>query len=217
MIKENIEKILKELPPGVELAAAVKGRIIAEVKEAAAAGVTILADNYLQEAAEKIEALGRVARWHFIGHLQKNKVQKAAALFDMLETIDSFELAQVLDKECGRLGKVMPVLLEVNSADEPQKAGLEPAEVESFVGRAGSLAHLKISGLMTMGPLVDNPEAIRPFFRKVKEIFDLIKSKAYDNLDWRYLSMGMSDTYKIAIEEGANIVRIGTAIFGIRR
>lgn len=215
-IKENVARILNELPPGVELAAAVKGRSPAEVKEAVEAGIAIVADNYVQEAAAKIDALGKIARWHFIGHLQKNKVKKAARLFDMVETVDSRETAEALDKECVKLGKVMPVLLEVNSANEPQKSGFNPEDVEGFIAQACRLANIKISGLMTMGPLVSDPQQIRPFFHKVKEVFDLIKNKEYNKSEWKYLSMGMSDTYKIAVEEGANIVRVGTAIFGAR-
>ncbi|MDP2922316.1 MAG: YggS family pyridoxal phosphate-dependent enzyme [Candidatus Omnitrophota bacterium] len=216
MIEDNLRKILAELPPGIELVVAAKARIALEIERAISAGAKIIGENYVKEAQEKISVIGSKAKWHLFGHLQKNKAKLAVKIFDMIETLDSEELAEALDKECKKINKIMPVLIEVNSASEVQKAGVLPDRVEYFVKEILRFENLKLQGLMTMGPLVDNPEEIRPFFRKTKEIFDKIKNIYGNSLDWKYLSMGMSDTYKIAIEEGANMVRIGTAIFGKR-
>jgi len=216
MIKENIQKILEELPEGVELVAAAKDRSAGEVEEAIEAGVRIVGENYLKEAQEKFTALGNRAKWHFIGHLQKNKVKKAVKIFDMIETLDSLALAEILDKECKKINKVMPVLIEVNSAGEAQKQGVLFEEAEVLLGKILQFANLKPMGLMTMGPWLDNPQELRPFFKKTKDLFDKIKGNYQGKLEWACLSMGMSTSYKAAIEEGANLVRVGTAIFGER-
>lgn len=217
MIEENVRAILSELPPGVELEAAVKERNVSQILEAVRAGIKIVGENYVQEAQGKFASIGDKVKWHFIGHLQKNKVKTAVRIFDMIETLDSVELAAVLDKECKKINKVLPVLIELNSAAEHQKSGVLPENAEALVREISRFNNLKPAGLMTMGPLVDNPEDIRPFFKKTKEIFDRIRQMSAVNTDFRYLSMGMSDTYKIAGQEGANIVRVGTAIFGPRR
>ena len=216
MIKDNAKKVLAELPQGVELVAAAKDRSAGEVEEAIEAGIKIIGENYLKQAQEKFAVLGSKVKWHFIGHLQKNKAKRAVKIFDMIETLDSLDLAEVLDKECKKINKVMPVLIEVNSAAEPQKQGVLTEDVERLLGQILRLANLKPMGLMTMGPWLDNPQALRPFFRKTKELFDKIKDNYQGKLDWVYLSMGMSSSYRVAIEEGANLVRVGTAIFGER-
>ena len=217
MIKENVKKILSQLPKHVTLVAAAKKRTAEEVLEAADAGVAAVGENYVQDAQNKFSVVGNKVRWHLIGHLQKNKVKKAVGIFDMIETIDSFDLAKRIDEECQKLDKVMPVLIEVNVASEIQKAGVLPHKVEDLIKEILPLKNVQLQGLMTMGPFVDEPEDIRPFYKKAKELFDKIATNHPDYPHWKYLSMGMSDTYSIAIEEGANIVRIGTAIFGLRR
>ncbi len=216
MIEENVRKIRECIPKDVVIVAAAKSRTVEEVQKVIEAGITIIGENYIQEAEKKIEVIKNQAEWHFIGHLQKNKVKKAVKLFDVIQTLDSPELARLIDRECGKIGKVMPVMIEVNIACESQKNGVYPEEVEKLVKDVLELKNIKLIGLMTMGPLLEDPQDIRPFFRKTKEIFDRIKSKYADALEWKYLSMGMSETYRIAIEEGANMVRIGTAIFGPR-
>lgn len=216
MIKENIEKILKELPPGVELVAAAKGRSVGQIEEAIEAGITLIGENYIKEAEAKFILLGSKLKWHLIGHLQKNKVKTAVKIFDMIETLDSIELGEAIDLECKKINKIMPVLIEVNSASEPQKYGVLLENVEDFVKEILRLNNLKLMGLMTMGPKVSAEGKVRPFFKKTKEVFDKIKNTYQDRLGWVYLSMGMSETYKEAIAEGANIVRVGTAIFGER-
>jgi len=216
MIKEKIQKILEELPKGVELVAATKERNPAEIKEAIEAGVGIVGENYVSEARKKFESIGNKVRWHFIGHLQKNKVKLAVKIFDMIETIDSLDLAVALDKECEKIKKIMPVLIEVNSAAESKKSGLLLENTEELLKEIINFKNIKPMGLMTMGPLRDNPDQVRPYFHKTKELFDNLKNNYKNILDWQFLSMGMSFSYKVAIEEGANIIRIGTAIFGKR-
>ncbi len=216
MIAENVKRILSELPEGVILVAAAKTRTPDEIRQAVAAGVKIIGENYVQEAEAAFGALGRIAEWHFIGHLQKNKVKKAVPIFDMIETVDSLELGARIDRECAKLDKIMPVLVEVNSGREPQKSGVLPEGTEELVRGLSQLERLRVQGLMTMGPRFGDPEKARPYFQETKRLFDELTTLELDNVEMRYLSMGMSNTYKIAIEEGANMVRIGTKIFGER-
>jgi len=216
MIRENVQKILSELPQGVELVAAAKARLPEEVLEAVKAGVKIVGENYIQEAERAYALVGNRAKWHFIGHLQKNKVKKAAALFDMIETVDSIELAKEIDKRCSQIGKVMPVLIEVNSGREEQKAGVVPEKVESLIREISGLQHIKVMGLMTMGPYSPDLEDSRPYFVETSHVFEKIKKLNLPNTEMKYLSMGMTSSYQIAIAEGANMVRIGTKIFGER-
>ena len=153
---------------------------------------------------------------HFIGHLQTRKIRKAVEICDMIQTVDSIKAAEAINTACGQIEKIMPVLIEVNSGEEPQKHGVFPAEIEKLVREMAELEHVRILGLMTMGPFSENPEDLRPCFRITKQWFDRIKSLNLPNTDFQWLSMGMSDSYQIAIEEGANMVRIGTGIFGLR-
>lgn len=216
MIRENVRKILAELPPGVLLVAAAKGRTPQEILEAIEAGVQIIGENYVQEAERAFAFIGRRAQWHMIGHLQRNKAKKALEIFDMIETLDSVRLAEELEKHCARMDRVMPVLIEINSGREPQKSGVFPEDAEALLREVSRFPHLKVLGLMTMGPRFGDPEKARPYFQETKKLFDQLKTLNIPNVEMRYLSMGMSNTYKIALEEGANIVRIGTKIFGER-
>lgn len=216
MIKQNINRLLSELPQGVELVAAVKTRKPEDILEAIEAGVKIVGENYVQEAERAYEAVGGRAKWHFIGYLQKNKVKKAVKLFDMIETVDSIELAEEIDKRCAQIDKVMPVLIEINSGREKQKTGVLPEKAAQLIREVSSLPNLRITGLMTMGPRSGDPEDSRPYFRETKKVFEKIKKLNLPHVEMRYLSMGMTNSYKIAIEEGANMVRIGSKIFGER-
>ncbi len=216
MIEENVKKILEELPPGVELMAAAKSRTPKEILRAVEAGVTIIGENYVQEAFAAFEVVGPLVKWHFIGHLQKNKVKKAVQIFDMIETVDSIELASEIDKRCSQHGRIMPVLVEINSGREPQKFGILPEEAESLIQEMLPLQNVKIEGLMTMGPMFGDPEDARPYFIETRKIFDKMRYLSIPGVEMRYLSMGMTNSYKVALEEGANIVRIGTKIFGPR-
>jgi len=221
-IRENVTQLLAELPEGVRLVVAAKGRTPEEILEAVGAGAgagaspRIIGENYLQEAERAYAAIGAGVEWHFIGHLQRNKVGRAVILFDMIETVDSLALAREIDRRCGQIGKVMPVLIEVNSGRESQKAGVLPEGVESLVREISALPNIRVEGLMTMGPEVGDPESARPYFMETKRVFDHLKGLDLPGVDMKYLSMGMTNSYRIAIEEGANIVRIGSRIFGER-
>jgi pyridoxal phosphate enzyme (YggS family) len=215
-IEKNVTQIFAEVPEGVELVAAAKTRTPEEILQAADAGVKIIGENYVQEAQRAFELVGHKVKWHFIGHLQRNKVKKAVKVFDMIETLDSLDLAIEIDKRCAQQGKIMPVLIEINSGEEPQKFGVIPDEAEGLIREAARLENVKIRGLMTMGPAFGDPEKARPFFIKTKQLFDRIKTLDIPGVEMLYLSMGMTNSYKVAIEEGANIIRIGTKIFGPR-
>ncbi len=215
-IKTNVSKILSELPDTVTLVAAGKTRSLQELETAIQAGVTIIGHNYVQEAQSSIEALGPMAGWHFIGHLQRNKAKKAVELFDLIETVDSIRLADALNKAAEQMDKVQDVLIEVNSAEEKNKAGVMPKDVPDLTRYIAQLKNLRLQGLMTMGPWSEDPEDMRPYFRIAHELFESLSKDEATKKNMLYLSMGMSDSYKVAIEEGANLVRIGTAIFGPR-
>ena len=216
MIRDNVRRILGELPEGVELVAAAKTRTPEEILEAVEAGLRIVGENYLQEAEDVFEIVGDRVQWHMIGHLQRNKVKKALRIFDMIETVDTVRLAREIDKQCAKAGKVMPVLVEINSGEEEQKAGVPPDEAEGLVREMAGLDHLKVAGLMTMGPFTGDPEDARPYFRTTRAVFDRLAGLAIPGVEMKTLSMGMSNSYRVAVEEGANLVRIGTLIFGER-
>lgn len=216
MIKDNVESILKELPENVDLVGAAKTRTPEEVLEAVEAGLGIIGHNYVQEAEKAIEAVGQRAKWHMIGHLQSNKAKKAVRIFDMIETVDSVKLARAIDKACGNIKKTMSILIEINSGEELQKAGVMPKDAVSLIREISELGNIKVMGLMTMGPFSGDPEDARPYFQKTRELFEEIKKLSLPGVEMKYLSMGMSNSYKIALEERANMVRIGTNIFGER-
>jgi pyridoxal phosphate enzyme (YggS family) len=216
MIAERVRSVLAELPAGVELVAVGKTRTPQEIDEAITAGAHIIGENYIQEAEIAHTAIGDKASWHFIGKLQKNKVKKAVRLFDMIETVDSLSLAQAVDRESALYGKVMPILIEINSARERQKSGVLPEAVEPLIKEICQLKQIEIQGLMTMGPLFGTPEEIRPYFAATRQIFERLKDSHLPGIEMKYLSMGMSNSYKIAMEEGANMIRLGTRIFGER-
>jgi pyridoxal phosphate enzyme (YggS family) len=215
-IKDNVARILSELPDGVQLVAAAKTIAPTKILEAIEAGVRIIGENYVQEAETAFDLIGDRAEWHFIGHLQSNKVKRAVKLFDMIETVDSSQIAHEIDKSCAQLGKVMPVLIEINSGREQQKSGVLPEETEGLIRNIAQLENIRVVGLMTMGPRFGNPEDSRPYFIETKKVFESIKALNLPGIEMKYLSMGMTNSYHIATEEGANIVRIGSSIFGQR-
>ena len=216
MIRDNIKRIQAKLPKGVRLVGAAKTRSPQEVVEAIEGGLTIIGHNYVQEAERLHAVVSRPVKWHMIGHLQSNKAKKAVAIFDMIETVDSLKLAKAIDKACKGFNKTMPILLEINSGEEAQKAGVMPEAAARLIREISALVHVKVRGLMTMGPFTGDPEECRPYFRKTKKLFDEIKTLNIQNSEMSILSMGMSNSYEVAIEEGANLVRIGTKIFGER-
>lgn len=216
-IAERAKRLLADVPPHVDILAAAKTRSVDEIRATIEVGIRLVGQNYVREAERAIEALGRdAARWHMIGHLQRNKAKTAVRLFDEIETVDSIRLAEAIDREAAKLGRVMPILIEVNSACEPQKAGVLPEEAEGLIRRVAGLSAIRIGGLMTMGPLAADPEGIRPYFAQTKRLFDRIAALRIPNVEMRTLSMGMSNSYRVAIEEGATRVRLGTVLFGPR-
>jgi hypothetical protein len=197
--------------------AAAKMRTPDEVRAVLAAGISIVGENYVQEAEAAQAAVSRAAaKWHLIGHLQRNKAKDAVRLFDLIQTVDSIRLAEAVDAASHALGRVTPILVEVNSAREPQKSGVLPEDATDFVRALERLEAVRVVGLMTMGPLVADPEALRPPFRDTKRLFDGLRRLALERAQMQILSMGMSESYRVAIEEGATMVRIGTALFGLR-
>ncbi|TRZ54150.1 MAG: YggS family pyridoxal phosphate-dependent enzyme [Dehalococcoidia bacterium] len=212
-IRENVQKLLGELPGGVELVAAAKSRTAKEVLEAVEAGIKIIGENYVQEAEKSYSVVENKVEWHFIGYLQKNKVKKAVRLFDMIQTVDSVEIAREIDKRCAQVGKVMPALVEINSGREKQKSGVLPEDAENLITALSGLPNIKVMGLMTMGPRFGDPEESRPYFVTTRKIFERIKAFGLPNVEMRYLSMGMTNSYRVALEEGANMVRMGTKVF----
>jgi pyridoxal phosphate enzyme (YggS family) len=217
LIKQNIAKLLAALPDGVEVVAAAKTRTPEEVLEAVQTGIKIIGENYVKEAKEAYELVGKRAKWHFIGTLRKHNVRKTMLeIFDMIESVDSLEIAREIDRKCAQIGKIMPILIEVNSGREPQKSGVLPEDVERLVREISGLKNIKVMGLMTMGPRFGNPADFRPYFAETRKIFEKIKGLKLPNVEMKYLSMGMTNSYQVALEEGANIIRIGTRIFGER-
>ena len=216
MVEELVREILQSLPPHITLVAAAKTRTPDEALAAIRAGVKVIGHNYVQEAEQMFAVIGRQVQWHMIGHLQRNKVKKAVPIFDMIETVDSLQLAEVIDRVCEQHGKVMPVLIEINSGREANKTGVFPEDALELIEKISLLPRVKIQGLMTMGPFTGDPEDARPYFRVTKEIFEKIKEENLPDVEMKFLSMGMSNSYRVAIEEGANIVRIGTKLFGPR-
>jgi PLP dependent protein len=227
-IKENYQKIRSEVPSNVRIVAAAKTRTTEEVEELVEAGITDIGENYVQEAEDMIKSLHpmtvKKVNWHMIGNLQKNKINKALPIFDVIQTVDSLKLAQDIDKRVKKAGKdFVSILLEINIGSEFTKNGIQPAEYDDFEGfmkkliiDISKLSHIHLEGLMTMGPRFDDPEKPRPFFRRTKNLFDSLSKLNLERVNMKYLSMGMTNSYKVAIEEGANLIRIGTAIFGPR-
>jgi len=226
-IVENYAKLREEIPENVTIVLAAKGRTAEEIEKTIDAGATDIGENYVQQAGQMYSALREKAakvKWHMIGHLQTNKINKALRIFDVIQTIDSLEKAAAIDKRVKRARKQrVPIFIEINIGSEDSKAGIKPAEHEPFdeymerlVKDMSKLEHLRIEGLMTMGPRFGNPEDVRPYFRRTRKIFERIKNLGLLNVDMKYLSMGMTNSYRVAIEEGSNMVRVGTAIFGER-
>ncbi len=203
-------------PSSVRLVTVTKTVSIEKIREVLSAGAAILGENRVQEAKEKIEQLGHHAYWHLIGQLQTNKAKYAVKLFDLIHSVDNLELGTELDKQAAKAGKVQDVLIEVSIAGEAAKAGVAIDDAINLVRKAALLNNIRIKGLMTMPPYSDNPENARPYFKKLKELSSAIYRENIPEVSMAELSMGMSGDYEVAIEEGATLVRVGTAIFGTR-
>jgi len=220
LVKERIEAAALSSdrdPKTVKLVAVSKTVPVDRVHAAIKAGVTMLGENYVQEAREKIEALGKErVSWHFVGHLQSNKAKYAVRLFDLIHSVDSLKLAKELNKRARALGKVQDTLVQVNISGEETKSGIDTEQALNLVRRISPLENLAIRGLMTMPPYFNAPDKVRPYFKALRSLQALIRQEAIPNVDMTELSMGMTGDFEAAIQEGATLVRIGTAIFGER-
>lgn len=203
-------------PAGVRLMAVTKTVDDERILEAVAAGVDIVGENYVQEAKRKIASMGRKTEWHLIGHLQSNKAKYAVRLFDLIHSVDRPGLAAELDRRSRLAGVVTPVLIQVSISGEETKGGVPLVQAENLVRDVAEMEHLSIRGLMTMPPWFDDPEQARPFFRALREMRDRILEAGIPGVAMDELSMGMTQDYEVAVEEGATIVRVGRAIFGDR-
>jgi len=201
-------------PGGVRLVAVSKTVDLDRLRQALAAGQRLFGENYLQEAQRKIEALGPGVSWHFVGHLQTNKAKGAVALFDLIHSVDRLRLAQALNEAASKISKIQDILLQVNLAGEESKSGAALAEVPALIQHIRLLPNLRLLGLMTMPPFLPDPEAARPFFLALRELRDRLEQNGFGPLP--ELSMGMTGDFEAAVEEGATLVRVGTAVFGPR-
>ncbi len=203
-------------PSSITLVAVSKTVPAGPIREAVQAGAAVLGENRVQEARDKIGQLGGIASWHLIGSLQKNKAKYAVKLFDLIHSVDSLELAQEIDRQAAKAGKVQDVLIEVNIAGEAAKAGVSAGTAVDLARDAAKLRHIRVRGLMTMPPYSENPGDSRPYFQRLRELAAVISRENIPGLALRELSMGMSGDFEVAVEEGATMVRVGTAIFGSR-
>ena len=201
----------------VRLLAASKSQPVESIRAALAAGVALVGENYVQEAEEKKNLLAEAkVEWHMIGHLQRNKTKLAVQLFDVVESLDNLALARELDKAAAKRSKIVRALIEVNLAGEESKAGVAKGEVAGLLEKIAGLAHVSVQGLMTVPPFRENLEEVRPYFRELRELRDSLNSLNLPHARLNELSMGMTHDFTVAIEEGATIVRVGTALFGPR-
>jgi hypothetical protein len=200
----------------VQLVAVTKTVEVPRIQEVLAAGIDILGESRVQEAEPKWQTLGARVRWHLVGHLQSNKVKKAVRMFDLIHSVDSPELARVIDREAGALNKVQEVLVQVNTSGESTKHGVAPEAAAPLARDIANLEHVRVRGLMTIGPLDGDQEQVRASFRLLRTLRDRIAALALPGVSLEHLSMGMSDDFEIAIAEGATLVRLGRAIFGER-
>ncbi|NCO24750.1 MAG: YggS family pyridoxal phosphate-dependent enzyme [Candidatus Infernicultor aquiphilus] len=223
-VKDNLETINKKIkaaawkvnrdPQEIKLVAVTKTATSEQIKEAINEGVKIIGENKVQEAKGKYQVLTTEVKWHLIGHLQTNKVKYAVEIFDLIHSVDSIKLAKEIDKRSVQFKKTIDVLIEVNISGEETKYGYNPEKVEAFLKEISEFSGIKVRGLMTIAPISKNKEEVRPYFRRLRELSERIRDKNIKNIKMDYLSMGMTDDFEIAIEEGANIVRIGRGIFG---
>ena len=225
-ITANLDLITREIaaaaaaagrrPESVKLVAVSKTMPVALVEEAARAGQRLFGENYVQELVEKAGQVTAAVEWHFIGHLQSNKVKHIAGLVSLIHSVDRLSLAEEIDRQWARIGKVCNILIQVNVAGEATKSGTASEEAMNVVREIALLRNVRIGGLMTMPPFFDNPEAARPYFRELRLLADKISALAIPGVSMKELSMGMSGDFEVAIEEGATLVRIGSALFGSR-
>ncbi len=226
MLKENLEYVESQIREACErsgrpreevtLIAVSKTKPVSVLKEAYDLGVRVFGENKVQELADKYEALPKDIRWHMIGHLQRNKVKYIIDKVELIHSVDSLRLAETIEKEAARHNITANILIEVNVAKEESKFGLMPEELDEFVFEVAKFPHIQVQGLMTIAPFVDDPEENRGIFQRLRKLSVDIAAKNVDNITMRILSMGMTNDYTVAVEEGAAMVRVGTGIFGAR-
>ncbi len=205
-------------PGSVRLVSVTKTMSAETIRMAIQAGAVVFGENYIQEARKKCEDLSRFpVSWHFIGHLQTNKAKYAVRLFELIHTVDSLRLAKELDRQSGKIGKVQKILIQVNIGKEASKSGIDTESVEALLRSVSTLTNLSVQGLMVIPPFFDEPERARPYFRGLRELRDSLDKLDICGIRLGALSMGMTGDFEAAIEEGATLVRIGTAIFGERQ
>ncbi len=219
-LKQSIVKAAKRVgrdPSEIKLLAVTKEQSNVIVTETIQAGITLLGENKVQEASGKIEVLGRNGlEWHFIGRLQKNKVKFIFDLFDLIHSVDSFPLAEVIHKKAQKIGSCMPILLQINISGEKSKLGINPLNLPEEIKKIAKLEGVKVCGLMTIPPFNSNPENSRSYYVRLRELRDTCSNLNIPRINLNELSMGMSNDYEVAIEEGATMVRVGTGLFGPR-
>lgn len=226
-IRDNILRVQERIahaavragrkPEDITLVAVTKTHPVAAILEAVFAGLNHFGENRIQESIVKIPAFNQSVHWHLIGHLQSNKVKQALSLFEMIQSVDSVRLAQVIGEQSLKSGKKMPVLIEVNTSGEQSKFGVSPEKAPDIIAEVASLEGIELLGLMTIGPFTGEPEDARSCFQQLTQIKDKAIHSGISSDTMKYLSMGMTSDFEIAIEEGANILRIGSAIFGERK
>ena len=223
-VQENIKialdkrcSALQTAPNCIKLVAVTKNHDVSEINTAIKTkAVVAIGENRVQEAAAKFAELPKGLEWHLIGHLQTNKVRQAVAMFDLIHSVDSEKLANEIDRVAGKLNKVQDILIQVNAAGEDTKFGIEPNQLNALVEQVIHLQHIRLCGLMTIAPYYDDPEKARPVFREMVRLYSRLQKACIPHTKIECLSMGMTNDYMVAIEEGANLVRIGTGIFGPR-
>lgn len=203
-------------PQQVKLLAATKTQPAPAIRAVVEAGVRLLGENYVQEAQAKKEAVGELAEWHLIGHLQRNKARAALGLFSVIQSLDNLRLARMLDREAGEQDREVDVLLEVNLAGERSKTGVAEQGLAPLLREVSGLSRIRVKGLMIVPPFADDPETSRPYFRKLRELRDSLNELGLPNVALEELSMGMTHDYPVAVAEGSTLVRVGTALFGPR-
>jgi len=219
LVKENIKKVcekIKKDPKEITLVAVTKTISEDIINESTKYGVTDIGENKVQEIIRKYDQINENVKWHLIGHLQTNKVKYIIDKVDLIHSVDSFKLAKEIDKRAKSINKTMEILIQLNISLEETKFGVNENEILNLVKEISELENIKVLGLMTMAPYYQDPEDSRIIFKKLKEIFEQLKYNKYNNVEMKYLSMGMTSDYIVAIEEGANIIRVGTGIFGKR-
>ena len=207
----------KRDPQQIKLLGAAKSQSVDAIRAAMAAGVMLIGENYVQEAQEKRRVISEPVEWHMIGHLQRNKAKVAVGIFDVIQSLDNVALAQELDKAGKRLGKKIRTFVEVNLGGEESKTGIAANKLAELFKHLADLTHLDVEGLMTVPPFKENPEEVRPYFRSLRDLQMELEGLKIPNVSLKELSMGMTHDYAVAVEEGATIVRIGTALFGPRK